>query len=110
MAFPKGGKNPNAGRPRGVQNKAIECRNQLHLETIHAIEEGIKSGTLISPLSFLIDVYCNTENALGYRITAAKECAKYLHSVKPTEVRQSITTDDLGQLFEMKFISPKDIE
>lgn len=109
--FKKGTVANPKGRPVGSKNKATEARNQLHLETIQEIEEGIKSGKLVSPLSFLMDVYLNCDNAMQYRVAAAKECMKYLHSAKPTEVRQSITTDDLGQLFELKFVPPpKDAE
>lgn len=103
MPFEKGAPaHPKSGRPKGRINEATKVKDQLHLDTIQAIEEGIKSGQLTSPLSFLMGVYENEEHPLAYRIQAAKECTKYLHAAKPTEVRQTISNDD--KTFEINFV------
>ena len=102
MAFPKGGKNPNAGRVVGVKNKATEMRNQLHLETVMAIEESIKAGTLISPLDYLISVYQDENQPDSLRLQAAKAAMPFLHSAKPTSINQTISSPD--SLFEINFI------
>lgn len=102
MAFPKGG--TGNGRPKGSPNKSTIIKQNLQLETIAAIEEGIKSGRLVSPLDYLIQVYQDEDKPEGVRLAAAKAAIPYLHSAKPTQINQTIQSPD--SLFEINLVSP----
>ena len=67
MAFPKGGKNPNAGRRKGIPNKASRAK-----------EDAIAQSGL-TPLEYLLSVMRDEESTKGERVDAAKAAAPYIH-------------------------------
>ena len=64
----------------------------------------IKSGRLVSPLDYLIQVYQDEDKPEGVRLAAAKAAIPYLHSAKPTQINQTIQSPD--SLFEINLVSP----
>ena len=96
-----------AENPRNTKKKANESRltksiRDVNLLTILAIEEGIKEGTIISPLDYLIQLYQSTDETSYVRLAAAKAALPYLHSSKPTELKQTISSTDT--LFEINLV------
>lgn len=63
----RGGQRPNAGRPKGAQNK----------RTIEQVEAVASSG--ITPLDYMLSILRDGNQAADARLEAAKAAAPYVH-------------------------------